>query len=115
MKDGQERVWQFIKVPMGLANPFTSEEGGCELEAAVPSWPHQSLGQSALLPFKLASLKFSPDPNWRTLMQTERLWLVLAQDMTEQQQVAKELAAKNADLIQLNRLKDEFWPALATS
>nr|RNJ70906.1 MAG: response regulator [Leptolyngbya sp. IPPAS B-1204] len=113
MKDGQERVWQFIKVPMGLANPFTSEEGGCELEAAVPSWPHQSLGQSALLPFKLASLKFSPDPNWRTLMQTERLWLVLAQDMTEQQQVAKELAAKNADLIQLNRLKDEFLACIS--
>ncbi|MEO1210451.1 MAG: ATP-binding protein [Cyanobacteria bacterium J06638_20] len=38
----------------------------------------------------------------------ERVWLVLAQDITEQHQVAKELAAKNADLVQLNRLKDEF-------
>lgn len=38
----------------------------------------------------------------------ERVWLVLAQDVTEQHQVAKELAAKNADLVQLNRLKDEF-------
>ncbi|HEY9700850.1 MAG TPA: hypothetical protein V6C58_00290, partial [Allocoleopsis sp.] len=37
----------------------------------------------------------------------EELWLVFAQDVTEHQQVARELAAKNADLIQLNRLKDE--------
>lgn len=36
------------------------------------------------------------------------LWLVLATDITEQRQLCKELAAKNADLVQLNRLKDEF-------
>jgi len=35
-------------------------------------------------------------------------WLVLATDITEQRQLCKELAAKNADLVQLNRLKDEF-------
>ena len=36
------------------------------------------------------------------------LWLVLATDISEQRQLCKELAAKNADLVQLNRLKDEF-------
>jgi signal transduction histidine kinase/CheY-like chemotaxis protein len=36
------------------------------------------------------------------------LWLVVAVDVTLQKQVASELAAKNADLVQLNRLKDEF-------
>lgn len=41
------------------------------------------------------------------------LWLVLAQDTTEQEQVAKELAAKNADLVQLNRLKDEFLACIS--
>ncbi|MFB2922659.1 ATP-binding protein [Aerosakkonema funiforme] len=41
------------------------------------------------------------------------LWLVLAQDVTDEQQVAKELAAKNADLIQLNRLKDEFLACIS--
>jgi signal transduction histidine kinase/CheY-like chemotaxis protein len=113
MKDGQERVWQFIKVPMGMANALAGYRSGSDLDAGIASWQHQVVGQSALLPFKLASLKFSPDPNWRTLMQTETLWLVLAQDMTEQQQVAKELAAKNADLIQLNRLKDEFLACIS--
>ncbi|MFS0519123.1 ATP-binding protein [Nostoc sp. UIC 10607] len=41
------------------------------------------------------------------------LWLVLATDVTEQQQLCKELAAKNADLIQLNRLKDEFLACIS--
>lgn len=41
------------------------------------------------------------------------LFLVLAQDTSEQQQVAKELAAKNADLVQLNRLKDEFLACIS--
>ncbi len=41
------------------------------------------------------------------------LWLVVATDVTEQQQLCKELAAKNADLIQLNRLKDEFLACIS--
>jgi signal transduction histidine kinase/CheY-like chemotaxis protein len=41
------------------------------------------------------------------------LWLVLATDVTEQQQLTQELAAKNADLIQLNRLKDEFLACIS--
>ncbi|MBW4422922.1 MAG: hybrid sensor histidine kinase/response regulator [Nostoc desertorum CM1-VF14] len=44
---------------------------------------------------------------------SEDLWLVLATDVTEQQQLCKELAAKNADLIQLNRLKDEFLACIS--
>ncbi|MBE9232274.1 response regulator [Cuspidothrix issatschenkoi LEGE 03284] len=44
---------------------------------------------------------------------TEELWLILATDITEQQQLCKELAAKNADLIQLNRLKDEFLACIS--
>ena len=43
---------------------------------------------------------------------TESLWLV-AQDSREPQQVARELAAKNADLVQLNRLKDEFLACIS--
>ncbi|VXD23868.1 Histidine Kinase [Planktothrix serta PCC 8927] len=41
------------------------------------------------------------------------LWLVLAQDITEQHRVAQELTAKNTDLIQLNRLKDEFMACIS--
>jgi signal transduction histidine kinase/CheY-like chemotaxis protein len=42
-----------------------------------------------------------------------QLWLVLAQDITEQHRVAQELAAKNADLVHLNRLKDEFLACIS--
>ncbi|BAZ07562.1 hybrid sensor histidine kinase/response regulator [Calothrix sp. NIES-3974] len=65
---GQERVWEFAKIPLG--------SGGLE-------------GNST------------------------NLWLTLATDVTEQQQLCQELAAKNADLIQLNRLKDEFLACIS--
>lgn len=44
---------------------------------------------------------------------TSQLYVILAQDKTEQQQVAQELAAKNADLVHLNRLKDEFLACIS--
>ncbi len=45
--------------------------------------------------------------------QNEQIWVLLANDVTEQQQMASELAAKNADLILLNRLKDEFLACIS--
>ncbi len=90
MKDGQDRVWQFVKIPMGAASDFKS-----------------------------ATLDFSADANRRfaagqvALSQADSLWLVLAQDTTDQQQIVKELASKNADLVQLNRLKDEFLSCIS--
>lgn len=44
---------------------------------------------------------------------SSQLWLVLAQEITEQHRVSQELAAKNADLVQLNRLKDEFLACIS--
>ncbi|MEO0948987.1 MAG: hybrid sensor histidine kinase/response regulator, partial [Cyanobacteria bacterium J06641_5] len=41
------------------------------------------------------------------------VWLVLASDMSEQQQLYRELAARNADLAHLNRLKDEFLACIS--
>lgn len=41
------------------------------------------------------------------------LWLLVANDISYQQQLASELAAKNAELIQLNRLKDEFLACIS--
>ncbi|MBR8833563.1 MAG: hybrid sensor histidine kinase/response regulator [Stigonema ocellatum SAG 48.90 = DSM 106950] len=69
VQNGQERIWQFVKIPLDS--------------------PHSELSPST------------------------DLWLMLATDVTEQQQLCKELAAKNADLIQLNRLKDEFLACIS--
>ncbi|AFY42699.1 ATP-binding protein [Nostoc sp. PCC 7107] len=73
-QNGQERIWQFAKIP--LDSP--------ELKALDSQRAENS-----------------------------HLWLVLGTDVTEQQQLCKELAAKNADLIQLNRLKDEFLACIS--
>ena len=77
IKTGQERIWQFAKVPLDSSE------------------------------LKIWATDLEPTPN------REELWLILATDVTEQQQIYKELAAKNADLIQLNRLKDEFLACIS--
>ncbi|NRB08948.1 MAG: hybrid sensor histidine kinase/response regulator [Richelia sp.] len=53
------------------------------------------------------------ESNHRSPNPDNSLWLVLATDVTEQKQVCQELATKNADLIQLNRLKDEFLSCIS--
>ncbi|NJL61789.1 MAG: hybrid sensor histidine kinase/response regulator [Methylacidiphilales bacterium] len=67
VQTGQERVWQFAKIPLD-------------------------------------------SPEWKVI---NDMWLMLATDVTDVQQLSKELAAKNADLIQLNRLKDEFLACIS--
>jgi len=76
VQNGQEHIWQFVKIPLGG-----------ELQ--------ELRGERIALPL------------------TPNLWLLLATDVTEQQQLASELAAKNADLIGLNRLKDEFLACIS--
>jgi signal transduction histidine kinase/DNA-binding response OmpR family regulator len=77
VQSGQERVWQFTKIPLD----------------------HPDL-----------TLYIAPS---EARLHKDNLWLVSATDVTEQQQLCKELAAKNADLIQLNRLKDEFLACIS--
>ncbi len=77
IKTGQERVWEFAKIPL--------DSNELKIWVSESELPENS----------------------------EELWLILATDVTEQQQLCKELAAKNADLIQLNRLKDEFLACIS--
>jgi signal transduction histidine kinase/DNA-binding response OmpR family regulator/CBS domain-containing protein len=106
MQDGQEKVWQFIKIPMGMIS-------STQPDTLNPTPPYSEWGdRSTPTAFHLADLQtqhhYRVPPHWN-----QTLWLVLAQDNTEQRQVGRELAAKNADLIQLNRLKDEFLACIS--
>jgi len=83
----QERVFSFVKIPLPSAMFLGATAGEWDEE--------QDLRPSSYLP------------------DLSDLCVVLAQDTTEQQQVAKELAAKNADLVHLNRLKDEFLACIS--
>jgi signal transduction histidine kinase/CheY-like chemotaxis protein len=57
------------------------------------------------------------NPEWEMALclanGSKNINLVLAQDITEQHRVAQELTAKNTDLIQLNRIKDEFMACIS--
>lgn len=87
LKNSQERVFSLVKIPL---SPSVFEKG-----KAVGGENEQSFTSCTDHPL------------------LSDLCVVMAQDTTEQQQVAQELAAKNADLIHLNRLKDEFLACIS--
>jgi len=91
MQDGQERVWRFAKIPLEIDYKNIRDFASGETEAE----------------------EFIAETSNNNGRENKRLWLVLATDITEQQQLTQELAAKNADLIQLNRLKDEFLACIS--
>ncbi|WP_414526866.1 ATP-binding protein [Nodularia chucula] len=90
VQNGQERIWQFAKI--ALDSP-----------------------KSELLFREMFTGELSRQPRAESSNNQEnhQLSLILATDVTEQQQMYKELSAKNADLIQLNRLKDEFLACIS--
>jgi hypothetical protein len=88
--NGSERIWQFAKI-------------------TLDSHKSELLSQELNLP-ELNCRETEGTPKTQG---SNDLCLVLATDVTEQQQIYKELAAKNADLIQLNRLKDEFLACIS--
>jgi signal transduction histidine kinase/DNA-binding response OmpR family regulator len=115
LKSGQEQILEFIKIPLSpsaqtdstnsIAQPQTHSAQRFQLATLLPdSHAGTSINQHGLDQQSGAIDLDAP---------SESLWLILAQDITEQQQLARELAAKNADLVQLNRLKDEFLACIS--
>ena len=137
LKDGQTQVLQFVRIPLGTLSSqstLTLSDRAQTLATAVETQFSQADSPSQL--FRLAALlstihdsapmaqaqsegqrgdgPLALEPAFDPLVPaSEELWLILAQDVTEQQQLARELTAKNADLIQLNRLKDEFLACIS--
>ena len=90
VQSGQERIWQFAKISL--------------------DHPKSELLFRGMFPEEFS---FEPTAATPRNQKDSHLCLILATDVTEQQQICKELAAKNADLIQLNRLKDEFLACIS--
>lgn len=87
-----------------------SQLGTCTCVVEVQNG-QERIWQFAKIPLDSPELKLMSAESEMAL--SSDLWLVLATDVTEQQQLCKELSAKNADLIQLNRLKDEFLACIS--
>ncbi|NEP20509.1 ATP-binding protein [Moorena sp. SIO3I6] len=96
LSNSQERVFSFVKIPLSPAIAALWE-GGLETGSCEPK----------------VAFDYSRSPISRSESPNSKLYLVLAQDTTEQRLFAQELAAKNADLVQLNRLKDEFLACIS--
>ncbi|MEH2333184.1 hybrid sensor histidine kinase/response regulator [Nostoc sp.] len=88
-----------------------SQVGTCTCVVEVQNGQEQ-IWQFAKIPLDSPEFKVMSADEEEIALSTD-LWLILATDVTEQQQLCKELAAKNADLIQLNRLKDEFLACIS--
>ncbi|MGI0485438.1 ATP-binding protein [Pantanalinema rosaneae CENA516] len=118
LKNGQERIWQFIKIPLGAVLPKSLIDSS-HWSMRLTELDDAEAAEQASCPFRLATLTSTqPAEVGEASVASveppeEMLWLILAQDVTEQQQLARELTAKNADLVQLNRLKDEFLACIS--
>src|SRR5579883_9389 len=104
VQNGQERIWQFAKIPLDSTELKILTPESETVASKIGHKTTDSLLNGQLPQIREAFHQSSTEKN---------LWLMLATDVTEQQQLCKELAAKNADLIQLNRLKDEFLACIS--
>lgn len=88
-----------------------SEPGSCVCVVEMQDG-QERVWRFTKIPVDIGDIEFG-ELNNEEIPENGQLWLVLATDITEQQQLTQELAAKNADLIQLNRLKDEFLACIS--
>lgn len=117
LHNGQERMLRFIRLVLPMSEELlvpSQESRLATLEALQPVTPSQPgiLASQAAIASYMATLE-KQRLHTAILQQSPQWSLLLAQDVTEQHQLARELTAKNADLIQLNRLKDEFLACIS--
>ncbi|MEG3437155.1 hybrid sensor histidine kinase/response regulator [Pannus brasiliensis CCIBt3594] len=103
-----------FRAPAGLDRTPVAV-GGEELEVPTLSPVPQRLDIpegdiTRVWQFVRVPLSLSIEPSLAT---PGEVWLIVATDVTEQQQCCHELAVKNADLVHLNRLKDEFLACIS--
>jgi signal transduction histidine kinase/CheY-like chemotaxis protein len=111
------------RIMLSTIAAIENPEGEASVEAVLPTKESRQNKSFSLIKIPLSPSLLQLEPSWEdgrisaTQQKIESsvpdLLLVIAQDTTEHQQVTKELAAKNADLVQLNRLKDEFLACIS--
>ncbi|MBD2104853.1 ATP-binding protein [Leptolyngbya sp. FACHB-261] len=105
------RLWQeqLGELQPELATASSSQEQATCILLSVP-------GQESTVPVYQCRSADGNEHTWQLIQAPllgGSLRLILAQDITEQHQVARELEARNADLVQLNRVKDDFLSCIS--
>lgn len=107
--NNKARSFSKITIPMGDRLPCRSpshSSASPQSNQEFSSFSDRGRGDGYVC---FCSIKAGQERVWQFAYQPLfDLSLVMAQDLTEKHLVAQELEAKNADLIKLNRLKDEF-------
>ncbi|NEO29011.1 MAG: response regulator [Symploca sp. SIO3C6] len=119
LDESQQRLFSLVKVPFqpSVAMIQDGRLANRKENALKPEYSEEVIEHNspyshppgAFTPSTLASAASIGDSQ----SLSSNLWLVLAQDTTEQQLFAQELVGKNANLEQLNRLKDEFLACIS--
>ncbi len=134
MPDHQERLWSFARIPLSLVPddqihqiqaPTGSDFRLATLAIAGRSSLPNPSQQVSLNPASPASpLSVALQTAWQSLSQPTSLWLVMAEDVTEQQnssasallaeqqQILKTLIAQHTDLQQNHQLQEQFLAAI---
>jgi signal transduction histidine kinase/CheY-like chemotaxis protein len=129
MPDYQERLWSFARIPLSLVpdNQMQAPAGSDFRLAtlAIASRLPNPSQQNSLHPAQPASpLSMALQTAWQSLAQPTSLWLVIAEDVTEQQnssssaplaeqqQILKTLIAQHTDLQQNHQLQEQFLAAI---
>lgn len=117
LDESQQRLFSLVKVPFQPSVTMvrdwrlaTVKDNPLRQDHSEGGIGHKYPGSSPL-GASTPSTSAASIPNSQSL--SSNLWLVLAQDTTEQQLFAQELVSKNANLQQLNRLKDEFLACIS--
>ncbi|NEP00084.1 MAG: response regulator [Symploca sp. SIO2E9] len=117
LDESQQRLFSLVKVPF---QPSVAMIRDWRLASGKKNTPQQENSEEGIkhnypysppLGASTPSASAASIPNSQSVL--SNLWLVLAQDTTEQQLFAQELVGKNANLEQLNRLKDEFLACIS--
>ena len=110
-KNGEEQIFRFIKIshpaPETVPSRAEPSRSATELRSA-PSPAAGTDSQTTETTGKPSSSGTASPAAGETPLN-----LVMAQDVTEQEHLSQELAAKNRDLVHLNRLKDEFLSCIS--
>lgn len=101
-----EDLSQIFPTPVKVENSDSWQRSQNSFTLHHPTFspiPKDTSWQFLKIPLYFSTVNFSSDS----------VWLIMALDTTPQRNLYQELAVRNADLMQLNRVKDEFFACIS--